>query len=66
VFDNCQRNANLQSANPSLKLEKTMKTGTTIVGLIFKVSNIFLKLLVFSFEFNQRIFVCLGWSRNGS
>lgn len=39
VFDNCQRNANLQAANPSLKLEKTMKTGTTIVGLIFKVSD---------------------------
>ena len=41
VFDNCQRNANLQSANPQLKLEKTMKTGTTIVGLVFKVRLFF-------------------------
>lgn len=38
-FENCQRNASLEHDLPGLLVPHARKTGTTIAGLVFRVSR---------------------------
>ena len=50
-FDNCIRNKALTEAGSGMATQvKTMKTGTTICGVIYKVTT-----------YQQQLHMCVGW-----